>query len=144
MKTAMTLERPAAAETVSGHPAVDRKVIAEFNYQLGKVEKGYANRSLYVNVGTGEIVEKEVTQFMKDKFVGGKGFDLWYLWNAVTPETKWNSPENEVVISSGPVGGITQYPGAGKSLVTTISPIFGTPFDSNAGGYFGPLLKFSG
>ncbi len=27
---------------------------------------------------------------MKEKFVGGKGFDLWYLWNAVTPETRWD------------------------------------------------------
>jgi aldehyde:ferredoxin oxidoreductase len=121
-----------------------RKIISEFKYTPGKVEKGYAGRSLYVNVGTGEICSKEVTGFMKDKFVGGKGFDLWYLWNAVTPETKWDSPENEIVISSGPVGGITQYPGAGKSIVTTISPIFNTPFDSNAGGYFGPLLKFAG
>ena len=122
----------------------ERKVIAELSYKPNKVDKGYANQSLYVNVGSGEIKVKEVTQFMKDKFVGGKGFDLWYLWNAVTPETKWDSPENEIVISSGPVGGITQYPGAGKSLVTTISPIFNTPYDSNAGGYFGPLLKFSG
>ena len=122
----------------------ERNVINEFKYKTGKVEKGYANQSLYVNVGTGEIRNKEVTQFMKDKFVGGKGFDLWYLWNAVTEDTKWDSPENEIVISSGPVGGITQYPGAGKSIVTTISPIFNTPFDSNVGGYFGPLLKFSG
>ena len=122
----------------------ERKVLAEFTYKPNKVEKGYARQSLYVNVGTGEIKTKEVTQFMIDKFVGGKGFDLWYLWNAVTPETKWDSPENEIVISSGPVGGITQYPGAGKSLVTAITPIFNTPFDSNAGGYFGPLLKFSG
>jgi len=125
------------------HP-VERKVIAEMNYKLGQVELGYANRTLYVNVGTGEIKEKPVTQMMKDKFVGGKGFDLWHLWNAVTPETKWDSPENEIVISPGPVAGITQYPGSGKSIVTTISPIFNAPFDSNAGGYFGPLMKFSG
>ena len=122
----------------------ERRVISELKYTPNKVDKGYANKSLYVNVDTGEIVIKEVTQFMKDKFVGGKGFDLWYLWNAVTPQTKWDSPENEIVISSGPIGGITQYPGAGKSIVTTISPIFNTPYDSNAGGYFGPLLKFSG
>jgi aldehyde:ferredoxin oxidoreductase len=81
---------------------------------------------------------------MKQTFVGGRGFDLWLLWNAVTAETKWDSPENEIVIASGPIGGITQYPGTGKSIAVTISPLTGTVVDSNVGGYFGPLLKFAG
>lgn len=116
----------------------------EYTYQLGSLDKGYTNRTLYINVGTKEIKEKPVTQFMKDKFLGGKGFGLYYLWDAVKPDTKWDDPENEIVISSGPIGGITQYPGAGKSLVVSISPMTGIPIDSNVGGYFGPLLKFSG
>ena len=81
---------------------------------------------------------------MKDLFVGGRGFGLWQLWNAVTPATRWNDPENEIIISPGPVAGITQYPGSGKSLVVTLSPQTDIPIDSNVGGYFGPLLKFSG
>ncbi len=116
----------------------------EFSYELGQLDRGYTNRTLYINVGTNEIKEKPVTQHMKDKFIGGKGFGLYFLWNAVTPETKWNDPENEIIISSGPIGGITQYPGSGKSLVVSISPLTGIPIDSNVGGYFGPFLKFSG
>jgi aldehyde:ferredoxin oxidoreductase len=84
------------------------------------------------------IEPKTVTQKMKDIFIGGKGFGLWYLWQAVTPETKWNDPENEIVISAGPIGGITQYPGSGKSLVVTLSPTTNSIMDSNVGGYFGP------
>jgi aldehyde:ferredoxin oxidoreductase len=118
-------------------------ILSKYKYELGKIEKGYNNRSLYINLSDNSIKEKEVTQFMKDKFIGGKGFGLYHLWNAITPETKWNDPENEIVISSGPVGGITQYPGSGKSLVVTLSPT-GIPMDSNVGGYFGPYLKFSG
>ncbi|EYE87326.1 aldehyde ferredoxin oxidoreductase [Fervidicella metallireducens AeB] len=120
------------------------KVVAEYRYNLGKVDKGYNNRTLYVNVGDNNIYEKPVTKLMKEKFIGGKGFGLWYLWNAVNEKTKWNDPENEIIISSGPLGGITQYPGSGKSLVVTLSPLTGMPMDSNVGGYFGPLLKFSG
>ncbi|HYE10666.1 MAG TPA: aldehyde ferredoxin oxidoreductase C-terminal domain-containing protein [Patescibacteria group bacterium] len=120
------------------------KLLAEYKYELGKIEKGYTNRTLYINVGDNVIKEKPVTQLMKDKFIGGKGFGMYYLWHAVTPETKWNDPENEIVIASGPVGGITQYPGAGKSLVCSLSPLTGMAMDSNVGGYFGPLLKFSG
>jgi len=123
---------------------MDFKVLKSFSYQLGKIIKGYNNRSLYINLNDYSIGEKEVTEMMKDKFIGGKGFGLWYLWNAVTPETKWNDPENEIVIATGPIGGITQYPGSGKSLVVTISPLTGIPIDSNVGGFFGPYLKFSG
>ncbi len=120
------------------------RALAEFRYELGQAEKGYTNRSLYINLSDNRIESKPVTDMMKEKFTGGKGFGLWYLWNAVKSETKWNDPENEIVISSGPLGGITQYPGSGKSLVVTISPLTGLVIDSNVGGYFGPLLKFSG
>lgn len=120
------------------------KQLAEFNYQLGKIEKGYSNRSLFINLSDNTIKAKPVTQLMKDKFIGGKGFGLYYLWNAVNGNTKWNDPENTIVVSGGPICGITQYPGSGKSLVCTISPLTGLPIDSNVGGYFGPYLKFSG
>ena len=81
---------------------------------------------------------------MKDTFTGGKGFCLWLLWNAIKPETKWDDPENELVIAGGPIGGITSYPGSGKSTVVTVSPLTKSIIDSNGGGYFGPYLKFSG
>ncbi len=121
-----------------------RGLVSELRYPIKDIERGYANRTLYVNVGDGTITEKPVTQFMKDKFVGGKGFGLYYLWNAVTPATRWDSPENEIIIAGGPICGITQYPGAGKALVCSLSPLTDIPIDSNVGGYFGPLLKFSG
>lgn len=116
----------------------------EYKYQLGAIERGYNNRSLYINLSDNTIKEKPVTQQMKDKFIGGKGFGLRLLWDATKPETKWNDPENEIVISGGPVCGITQYSGSGKSLVVSISPLTDVVIDSNVGGFFGPYLKFSG
>jgi aldehyde:ferredoxin oxidoreductase len=120
------------------------RLLSEYNYELGEIDKGYTNRTLYVNVGTKEIKSKPVTQQMKDKFIGGKGFGMRLLWDAVNSNTKWNDKENEIIISGGPVCGITQYPGAGKSLCVSLSPMTDIPIDSNVGGYFGPLLKFSG
>jgi aldehyde:ferredoxin oxidoreductase len=81
---------------------------------------------------------------MKEKFIGGKGYGLRLLWDATKPDTKWNDPENEIIISSGPIGGITQYSGTGKSLVVSLSPQTDSVMDSNVGGFFGPFLKFSG
>lgn len=120
------------------------KKITSFKYKWHPIEKGYNNRTLYVNVGSGEISEKPVSQLMKDKFIGGKGFGLKLLWEATTPSTQWNNPENEIIISSGPLGGITQYSGAGKSLVVSISPQTNSIMDSNVGGFFGPFMKFAG
>jgi len=120
------------------------RVITEMRYEPTRVERGYSGETLYVNVGTGAIERRPVTQEMKDKFIGGRGFGLWRLWNAVTEKTKWDSPENEIVIGAGPIGGITTYAGAGKSLVVSLSPTTGSVIDSNVGGYFGPYLKFSG
>lgn len=83
---------------------------------------------------------------MKHLFVGGRGFNLWLLWNALPKDRviKWDDPENEVCVAAGPLGGTPIYPGSGKSIAVAISPLTGSVMDSNMGGYFGPYLKFAG
>ncbi|MDD4034438.1 MAG: aldehyde ferredoxin oxidoreductase C-terminal domain-containing protein, partial [Candidatus Cloacimonadaceae bacterium] len=123
---------------------MQRKVLAEYKYELKPIVRGYNKRTLYVNVGDKVIKEKPVTDMMIDKFVGGKGFDLYLMWHGVNDNTKWNDPENEICIAFGPLCGNTSYPGSGKSIVTTISPLTGIPVDCNVGGHFGPYTKFAG
>lgn len=119
-------------------------LLAEMRYETPVVERGYANQTLYINLSDNTIAARPVTQQMKELFTGGRGFGLWLLWNAVGSNTQWDDPENELVIAGGPIGGITAYPGSGKSTVVTISPLTQSVIDSNAGGYFGPYLKFAG
>ncbi|MEA3352139.1 MAG: aldehyde ferredoxin oxidoreductase C-terminal domain-containing protein [Chloroflexota bacterium] len=119
-------------------------LLAEFEYELRPVERGYANRTLYIDLSENAIKTKPVTQQMKDLFTGGKGFALWLLWQGIEDNIKWNDPKNEIVIGNGPICGITSYPGTGKSTVVTVSPLTKSVIDSNAGGYFGPYLKFAG
>ncbi|HOO98817.1 MAG TPA: aldehyde ferredoxin oxidoreductase C-terminal domain-containing protein [Bacteroidales bacterium] len=127
-------------ETISAQ----HRLLLSRDYKWIPLSRGYTDKVLYLNVGTQEIKEKDVPPVMKEKFIGGKGYGLRLLWEATKPSTKWNDPENEIVISSGPVGGITQYSGTGKSLVVTISPQTSSVMDSNVGGFFGPFLKFAG
>lgn len=122
----------------------DHKIFKEWSYKLGPIDKGYNNRTLYVNVGSLEIQEKPVSELMKEKFIGGKGFGLKMLWDATQANTAWNHPDNEIVISGGPICGITQYSGTGKSICVSISPQTNSVMDSNVGGFFGPFSKFAG
>jgi aldehyde:ferredoxin oxidoreductase len=118
--------------------------IKTFYYDRPVIEKGYANQTLFIDISVPDISVKPVDDKMKEIFIGGKGFDLWLLWHGVKSTTKWTDPDNAICISSGPMGGTPLYPGSGKSIVTTISPLTGSVIDSNVGGYFGPYLKFSG
>ncbi len=118
--------------------------ITTLEYEPPVINKGYANQTLSINLSDNDIQIHPVTERMKNLFVGGKGFDLWMLWQAVGSHTQWNDPENAICIASGPMGGTPAYPGSGKSIVTALSPLTGSVMDSNVGGYFGPYLKFSG
>lgn len=118
----------------------------EFKYEVPEVVRGYSNQTLYINLSDDRIESHSVTDEMKDIFIGGKGFDLWLLWNDLPKDhaVKWDDPENELCIATGPLGAQLGYPGAGKSIVTTVSPLTDIIIDSNVGGLFGPLLKAAG
>jgi len=120
------------------------KVLAEFSYEPVELEKGYANRSLRIDITTNKIATRPVTQQMKDLWIGGKGFDLWLMFQEIDKDTKWDSPNNPICMSSGPLGGTMSFPGSGKTLVTSISPTTRSIMDCNVGGYFGPYMKFAG
>lgn len=122
------------------------RVLATYDYSPAKVEKGYNMRTLYIDLSANHIQERPVGTEMKEKFIGGKGFGLWLLWQGLPKDriTRWDDPENEICISCGPLGGTSFFPGSGKSIVVTISPTTGSVMDANVGGYFGPYLKFAG
>src|SRR5664279_676640 len=85
----MNIDYTQRTEYLEGLEAIKaaHRVLKEVAYTPSQPVKGYTNRTLYVNVGTLEIQEKPVTQQMKDVFIGGRGFGLYHLWNAVQPTT---------------------------------------------------------
>ena len=120
------------------------EVIAEFSFEPAELERGYAGRTLRIDISAGEFRIEPVTQQMKDLWIGGKGFDLWLMLQEVTRETRWDDAENPLCFASGPLGGVTSVSGAGKTIVTSLSPLTDSIMDCNVGGYFGPFLKFTG
>ncbi|MFH1437442.1 MAG: aldehyde ferredoxin oxidoreductase N-terminal domain-containing protein [Pseudomonadota bacterium] len=120
------------------------EVLGQLDFKQAGLVQGYSGRSLHVDLDSSTIEIRPVTGRMKDLWVGGKGFDLWLMLQEINPDTKWDSPENPICFSSGPLGGTTSFPGSGKTLVTTISPTTRSIMDCNVGGYFGPYMKFAG
>lgn len=79
------------------------RIIARWNYTLTPLSRGYTDKILYINASTAEIREKDMPIEMKEKFIGGKGYRLRLLWDGTRPDTKWDDPENEITIFSGPI-----------------------------------------
>jgi NADH-quinone oxidoreductase subunit F len=120
------------------------ETLCEFEFEIPPLKKGYANRTLRIDLDKNDISIQPVSEEMKRLWVGGKGFDLWLMLQEITKNTKWDSNENPICFATGPLGGTTSFPGSGKTLVTSISPVTNSIMDSNVGGHFGPFFKFAG
>ena len=120
------------------------RVLASFEFPNVELERGYANRTLHVDVSANRVETRPVTQYMKDTFTGGKGFDLYLMWQQIPGPIAWDDPKNGLYFSAGPLGGTPYFSGSGKCLVTGISPTTQSVMDCNVGGHFGPFLKFAG
>lgn len=120
------------------------EVLLEYPFEIKEINRGYADRTLRIDLDKNEITTHPVTQQMKDLWIGGKGFDLWLMLQEIDKDSKWDSHENPLCFSSGPLGGTTSFPGSGKTIVTALSPITHGVMDCNVGGHFGPFFKFAG
>jgi aldehyde:ferredoxin oxidoreductase len=105
--------------------------------------KGYTGNWLWIDLTSGFMERHELDPKLAEEYLGGNGFGARLLWDHVPPEVDPLSPENLLVFATGPLCG-TQAPTASRFEVISKSPLTGIYGDSNAGGFFGPELKFSG
>ena len=106
--------------------------------------RGYTGVYLRLDLSKPAIEVRPVPREMQEEFIGGRGYCLKLVFDGTTGETRYDSPENVLAIAGGPLCGETRFPGTGKCIVGTISPLTGTFVDSNAGGVFFPLVKSAG
>lgn len=78
------------------------------------------------------------------RFLGSKGYAAQLLFKELAPGTDPLSPQNRLVIMTGPLTGVAGGPMPNRFSVCTRSPLTGTWVDSHCGGHFGPELKFAG
>lgn len=119
-------------------------ILKQIIYELAEVAGGYTDRILKIDLGRRNInIVKPAVDF-KDKYIGGRGYALKLIWDETTKETVYDSQENILVMAGGPLGNEPGFPGTGKFIVGTISPLADTFIDSNVGGHFAPLMKLAG
>ena len=103
----------------------------------------YGGSILRVNLSDGIIHRHPTEERLARAFLGGRGLNVKRLWDELPAHTDGLSPENMLVFGVGPLVG-TLFPGGARFNVSAMSPQTGILGDSNAGGFFGPELKFAG
>jgi aldehyde:ferredoxin oxidoreductase len=105
--------------------------------------KGYTGKYLRVNLTDGHVKVRELDAAFADTWLGGNGFGVKILWDEVGADVDPLSPDNRLIIATGPICG-TLMPNSSRVEVIAKSPLTGIYGDANAGGMFGPELKFAG
>jgi aldehyde:ferredoxin oxidoreductase len=113
-------------------------------YSKSKLTRGYANKILTVDLGSGVMNAHELDPRVRDYFIGGRALGLYLLYTRLTPNTSPYAPENPLIFSPGPLAGVPQFPGTSKCMAISLSPHTGIPGVSNFGGHFGANVKYAG
>ena len=119
-------------------------ILELMEYAPAKVAGGYTDRILWIDLSNRKLEIRELPPDFKECYIGGRGYALKLIWDGTTRETRYDSPENILVMAGGPLCNEPGFPGTGKFIVGTISPLTDTFIDSNIGGHFAPLLKLAG
>ena len=96
----------------------------------------------YINLTTGKIVAKPIPKEVRQLYLGGRGIDMYLLYNHVKPEVDPLSPENVLFVGTGLLCGIPAL-GSGRCDIAAKSPVTGGVGDSNIGGFFAPELRLA-
>ena len=103
---------------------------------------GYMGRFLFVDLTLRRSETVPVPPWLKEDFVGGKGFGARMLADLTRPGVNALGPENFLMFLTGPLTA-TAAPSM-RACVVCKSPLTGTFLDSYFGGRFGPEIRYAG
>lgn len=105
--------------------------------------KGYMGKVLWVDLGTGEINDEEISEDIYKRFLTGYGLGAKLLYDRIPPGTDPLGPDNILGFCSGLLTG-TGALFSGRFMVVGKSPLTGGWGDANCGGYLSPAIKQAG
>jgi aldehyde:ferredoxin oxidoreductase len=104
---------------------------------------GYAGKLLRVNLSTGKIWTEPWSPGEMREYLGGVGLGAKILYDEVGPSVHWDHPDNRLIFATGPLAGLPVW-GTGGLTVVTRGALTDGATSTQANGFFGASLKFSG
>ncbi len=101
------------------------------------------NDAAFIDLSEQEVVVKHIPEKLRRLYLGGRGINMYLLYNYTNIDTDPLSPENVLIFGAGLLTG-TFGIATSRMNVSSKSPECGHLGDSNAGGFFGPELRFAG
>ncbi|MHA1986673.1 MAG: aldehyde ferredoxin oxidoreductase family protein [Promethearchaeota archaeon] len=105
--------------------------------------KAFRGQLLHVNLSEHSISVEILDETIANDFLGGAGYACRYLYDKLDKNTDPLSPDNIVMIMTGPLNG-TFAPNTGRWVVCAKSPYTGIWGESNCGSWFGSEVKKAG
>ena len=106
------------------------------------MKDGYMGQFLYIDLDTQSSKKLSVPQWLKDDYVGGKGFGARLLYDLTEQGLDPLGPDNPLMFLTGPLVATTVP--AMRACVVCKSPSTHTFLDSYFGGRFGAEIKYAG
>ena len=103
---------------------------------------GWTGRILRVDLTSGKTTTEPTSRYA-ERFLGGKGINQAILFGEVPVGTDPFDPDNRVIVGTGPLTG-TLAPSSGRVTFGSMNAYNRGVAEANAGGHFGPELKFAG
>jgi len=103
----------------------------------------WSEKILRVDLGAGTCASEPLNMEWAQDYMGQRGLATKYLVEETDPNVDPFSPDNKMIIATGPLTG-TIAPTSGRWSVVCKSPLTGAIACSNSGGFFGGELKNAG
>ena len=101
---------------------------------------GWHGKMLMVDLDTRKITDHHIDESIYRLFLGGRGLNMWLLYQHLNSAIAPLSPENLLIFGAGPLVG-TMIPSNGRYNVSSRSPLTELLADSNSAGYWSPPLR---
>ena len=101
------------------------------------------NKIAYIDLSTGEIKTAPIPIEMRKLYLGGRGLDMYLLYNHLEPGVDPLGPNNVLTVSAGLLTG-TLASASARTHIGAKSPLTGFIGSSNMGGFFAPELRWAG
>ncbi|SKA99531.1 aldehyde:ferredoxin oxidoreductase [Caloramator quimbayensis] len=110
---------------------------------MATIYGGYTGRVLKIDLSLKKVYEYPFSDKERELYIGGKIMAAKILYDNINEKTEPLSPDNYLVITTGPLTG-TGAPSSSRFNISTLSPLTNLLTSSNCGGSFGIYLKKAG